>query len=147
MPNEDKDKATGIEPNAENNPIAGETEAIDKPAAISQKQRGRPFQKGTSGNPSGRPKTSPEMKNALELLRSYAPEASKCLVEIMKSKTARSADRVRAAEIIMDRTYGKAPATVNVDMTNNDVANEIRNELKSIREQYAEEQKRPDQDA
>lgn len=72
------------------------------------------FKKGQSGNPKGRPKMKQEERDALALIRSLAPEAADTLHSILHSETAPPAAKIRAAEIILDRTYGKAEATVNV---------------------------------
>ena len=86
--------------------------------------RGRPFQKGQSGNPKGRPKQTQEQKDALSMIKALAPEAAEKLREIMQSPDVRTADQLRAIEIILDRTYGKAYATEAVESTL-DVAREI----------------------
>jgi hypothetical protein len=64
----------------------------------SGKQRGKPFPKGKSGNPNGRPKTVAEIREAL---RRHAPEAVKRLVQLSKSKNETVAER--AASAILDR--------------------------------------------
>lgn len=69
------------------------------------------------------------------MLRAAAPQAIKTICEIMESKKARGADRLKAAEMAMQYTYGKAPQTVNVN-TGNSVASEIMRELQSIRNDY-----------
>ena len=76
--------------------------------------KGRPFTKGQSGNPKGRPKLKQEERDALAMIRSLAPEAADTLRSVLHSETAPPAAKIRAAEIILDRTYGKAEATVNV---------------------------------
>jgi hypothetical protein len=62
------------------------------------------FQKGTSGNPGGRPKTSPEV---VELARKHSPEAIAKLVEIMRSETAPIAEQRACALALLDRGYGR----------------------------------------
>jgi hypothetical protein len=63
--------------------------------------RGRPFQKGVSGNPGGRPKVDPEVK---ALLDEMAPEAIKTLGEIMRNKKAQASARATAALGILRKT-------------------------------------------
>ena len=46
---------------------------------------GRPFQRGTSGNPGGRPRAA---HNIQELARKHAPEALDVLVQIMLNEKA-----------------------------------------------------------
>lgn len=75
---------------------------------------GRPFEKGKSGNPGGRPKSDYRLK---ELAQQYTEEALQTLVEIMRTSDDDKA-RVSAADKIHDRGYGK-PAQ-SVDITNSD---------------------------
>jgi hypothetical protein len=76
-----------------------------------KKQRGRPFKKGVSPNPSGRPKTPAEMKEAF---RAHTPEAIDYLGRLVMDETARPADRIRAAEIIIDHGIGKAAQELQI---------------------------------
>jgi hypothetical protein len=63
--------------------------------------RGRPFQRGVSGNPGGRPKVDPEVK---ALLDEMTPEAIKTLGEIMRNKKAQASARATAALGILRKT-------------------------------------------
>ena len=67
---------------------------------------GKPFQKGRSGNPGGRPKVVAEVK---ELARAHTREAIETLVSIMSNPKAAPAARVSAANALLDRGYGKPP--------------------------------------
>src|SRR5262245_17195229 len=67
---------------------------------------GKPFQKGQSGNPGGRPKEIAEVK---ELARQHMPAAIDALVSIMNNTKAADAARVSAANALLDRGYGKPP--------------------------------------
>lgn len=69
--------------------------------------RGR-FVSGSTGNAGGRPKDSQETKDAKELLRSTAPLAVRLLIDTMNDEDARMDLRVRCAETVLDRVYGKA---------------------------------------
>lgn len=69
------------------------------------------FVPGQSGNPNGRPKMPEELREAF---RANAPKALDTLIDVMENGD-RNSDRVRAAEIILDRAYGKPLQSVDVD--------------------------------
>jgi hypothetical protein len=66
--------------------------------------KGRPFPKGISGNPGGRPKV---LGNVQELARQRSPEAIETLVTIMNNEKAPPPARVAAANALLDRGFGK----------------------------------------
>lgn len=66
---------------------------------------GRPFAKGQSGNPSGRPKIPKDVK---EMLKAAAPDAAKLLIDTINDSEAPRALRLEAAKTLLDRVYGKA---------------------------------------
>jgi hypothetical protein len=67
------------------------------------------FQKGTSGNPGGRPKENATLR---ELALRYTEEAVLTVAAIMQDKKAASNSRLAAANIILDRGHGKPHQTV-----------------------------------
>lgn len=75
--------------------------------------RGRPFQPGQSGNPSGRPKMPESLKARIAKL------ASKDAVDVLESalKDADPKVKLQAAGMLMDRAWGKAitPSEVKVE--------------------------------
>lgn len=73
---------------------------------------GRPFQPGVSGNPKGRPPLSPALKDALLPLGERAVAA---LQRVLDDPTAKDADRIRAAEIVIERLLGKAALPIIAD--------------------------------
>lgn len=66
---------------------------------------GRPFEKGRSGNPGGKPKAIMEV---IDLARQYTRDAIECLAKIVKSGEHEAA-RVSAANVLLERGWGKAP--------------------------------------
>ena len=72
---------------------------------------GKGFVKGKSGNPSGRKMIPAEVKEAF---RAHTMEAKDTLLEIMRDKKAKSGDRVRASEVILNRAWGTPEQSVAV---------------------------------
>lgn len=64
------------------------------------------FPKGQSGNPSGRPKMPPEIR---EMLTAKAKDAVDVFVRYLSDDDARVA--LKAAELLLDRAYGKPQQT------------------------------------
>lgn len=75
------------------------------------------FKKGQSGNPSGRPK---EVGHVKALAKQYTEDAIRTLAEIMGDTSSPPAARVKASECLLDRAWGKAETTSNVNL-NKDV--------------------------
>jgi hypothetical protein len=69
--------------------------------------RGRPFEKGVSGNPGGRPKSDATVK---ELARAHTVEAIETLVAMLRAESERT--RVAAAEALLSRGWGTPTAHV-----------------------------------
>ena len=71
----------------------------------------KPFKPGQSGNPNGRPKKLPEIDELLsEVLGDNGEEATAILKALIAK--AKKGD-VRAAEVLLDRAYGKAKQDIN----------------------------------
>lgn len=91
------------------------------------------FKAGQSGNPGGRPRKTQEQKDALEAIRNLAPEASQVLHSIMRSASTPPAARLKAVEIVLDRTYGKPDMAVKVEDPKNDALKDIREQVARIK--------------
>ena len=92
---------------------------MDKPENRKKtgKKRGEStqFKKGQSGNPGGRPKVPEEIKEAF---KAAAPEALDLLLKLMRDEKEKSEIRVRCAETVLDRGYGKATQFVEGNLDN-----------------------------
>ena len=91
------------------------------------------FKPGQSGNPGGRPKATPEQRDALAAIRDLAPEASSVLLSVMRDERSPAAARLRAVEIVLERTYGKAEASLRVDDGREVTLKNIRAEVEKIK--------------
>lgn len=76
------------------------------------------FKKGQSGNPNGRPKKIPNLDILLaDVLGEEKDgiEAAKAILMALRSKATKG--DVRAAEVLLDRAYGKAKQTVDLGVS------------------------------
>jgi hypothetical protein len=72
---------------------------------------GKPWAKGVSGNPGGRPR---EIQEIVDLARTNSVDAVNTLSDIMRDPIAPHAARIAAANSILDRAYGKPKETVDL---------------------------------
>src|SRR5215471_11843808 len=79
-------------------------ENSERTAKPKRKARGKPFPKGVSGNPGGRPKKVHEL---MEIARAFSAEGIEQLAAIMRDKELPPAIRMAAIERILDRGMGK----------------------------------------
>lgn len=78
----------------------------------------KPFKKGQSGNPNGQPKKLPAIQKLLaEVLgeEKDGVEAAKAILMALRAKATKG--DTRAAEILLDRAYGKAKETIDMTST------------------------------
>lgn len=70
------------------------------------------FRAGQSGNPRGRPKTDFDLA---ERAREHAPEAIGTLIDVMRNSP-RGGERIQAALALLDRGFGRPPASLAVGL-------------------------------
>ena len=76
------------------------------------------FPKGKSGNPNGRPKKLPEIDKLLADVLGEEKDGMTAADAILRKLRAMAAQgNIRAAEILLDRAYGKAKQNVSMDVT------------------------------
>ncbi len=71
---------------------------------------GRPFPKGVSGNPGGRPKGL--ARYVRELVGDDGRRIADFMLEVLDDETERTETRLKAAGWLADRGFGKAPLTM-----------------------------------
>jgi hypothetical protein len=79
----------------------------------------KPFKKGKSGNPNGRPKKLPQLDELLaDVLGEEKDgiEAAKAILMALRAKATKG--DVRAAEVLLDRAYGKSKQAIDVTSNN-----------------------------
>lgn len=94
---------------------------------------GNGFKPGQSGNPKGRPKTTPEQKDALQAIRDLAPHAAKELENLLHGENTPPAVKIKAIDMILDRTYGKAETPLNVNDPQRESLDDLRRLVSDIK--------------
>ena len=75
---------------------------------------GRPFEKGRSGNPGGRPRFPDEFR---EMARASSDAAFRVIIELMVSTKTPPSVRLAAANAVLDRAYGRPTIPVTTNFT------------------------------
>lgn len=78
--------------------------------------RGRPFAKGQSGNPGGRPKIPDSVRDAC---RAHTDQAIATLAEVMSDPGCPASARITAATSLLDRGWGKPESQADVRLVTN----------------------------
>ena len=82
----------------------------------------KPFPKGVSGNPKGRPKKLPQIDVLLADVLGEEKDGITAADAILRKLRAMAAQgNIRAAEILLDRAYGKAKQQMDVTSGGNPV--------------------------
>ncbi len=78
----------------------------------------KPFVKGQSGNPNGQPRKIPELRKLLaEVLGEEKDGIAAAQAILMALRAKATKGDVRAAELLLDRAYGKAKESITIDAT------------------------------
>jgi len=73
------------------------------------------FKKGQSGNPNGRPKKLPELdKLCADVLGEEKDGITAAEAILKKLRSMASQGNIRAAELLLDRAYGKAKSSMDI---------------------------------
>ena len=81
----------------------------------------KPFKKGQSGNPKGRPKL-PNLKEACAAILADEKEGKKALEVILAALRAKAVKGdVRAAQELLDRAYGKSKQITDITSNGKDI--------------------------
>lgn len=79
-----------------------------------QAKGSKPFPKGKSGNPNGRPPEIPELRELLAEVLSDTKDginAAKAILISLRAKAIKG--DIRAAEVLLERAYGKAAQSID----------------------------------
>jgi hypothetical protein len=89
------------------------------------------FKKGQTGNPNGRPRKLPELDKLLADVLGEEKDgitAGEAILKALRAKATKG--DVRAAEVLLDRAYGKAKQTTETNITTTEPLVIIRTEIK-----------------
>ena len=93
-----------------------ETEQVE----IKRNNKGQ-FEKGQSGNPTGKKKATQEELDAMQAIRDLAPQVAPKMKELLDAARIPAVAKVRILEIILERTFGKVESAVKVTNTQESV--------------------------
>lgn len=81
---------------------------------MSRNARGQ-FEKGSSGNPSGRKKLSDVERQTMESICDLAPQAVRELEKLLKNSKTSKLVKLKAIDIILERVCGKATSLKQIN--------------------------------
>ena len=73
------------------------------------------FRPGCSGNPSGRPKKTPEEETAVRMMKAATPEAVDIILKIIRDEKSSCYAKLQAAEMILNRAMGRPDNYLKVE--------------------------------
>lgn len=81
----------------------------------------KPWKKGTSGNPGGRPKNIPNLPTLIASVLGTSDNLNKSAVEkiLIKLKEKALKGDLKAAELLLNRAYGKAKQSIELSNAEN----------------------------
>mgnify|MGYP001569449425 CR=1 FL=1 len=88
----------------------------EKSQVTTKRGKGKPFPKGVTGNPGGRPKRTAEEMDLIAACKERTPEALKVIEGLMVGAASDSV-RLNSAIYIIDRAYGKATQFIDAKIT------------------------------
>lgn len=91
------------------------------------------FKPGQSGNPRGRPKMTDAEKDVLAEIKSLAADVPDKLRALLDGKKTPAAVKLKAIELILDRTYGKPDSTVRVETPKAAMLDDIQEEIAKLK--------------
>ncbi len=111
-----KRKVTPPKPPGKQIAVAAVMPANRHKTGMGSKKSSTSYVKGGSGNPSGRPKRTPEELDLIAACREKTPAALKVIEKLMDGASS-DAVKLNAANSIIDRGFGRATTVIDAKIT------------------------------